>query len=65
VPLSVVGLLQYIGPTLQFLVGVWILREPFNANQLVGFCFIWAGLVVFAVAGVRAAARAKAARSAG
>ncbi len=63
IPLSVVGLLQYIGPTLQFLIGVLILREPFNANQLVGFCFIWSGLVVFAVAGVRAAARAKAARA--
>ncbi|WP_313320161.1 EamA family transporter RarD [Stenotrophomonas sp.] len=59
VPLSVVGLLQYIGPTLQFLAGVLILREPFNANQLVGFCFIWAGLVVFAIAGVRSATRAK------
>lgn len=59
IPLSVVGLLQYIGPTLQFLVGVLILREPFAASQLVGFGLIWAGLVVFAAAGVRAAARAR------
>ena len=59
IPLSVVGLLQYIGPTLQFLVGVWILREPFAASQLVGFCFIWAGLVVFAIAGLRAATKAR------
>jgi len=58
IPLSVVGLLQYIGPTLQFLAGVLILREPFAASQLVGFGFIWAGLVVFAAAGVRATARA-------
>jgi len=49
VPLSVVGLLQYIGPTLQFLVGVLILREPFALSKLVGFGFIWAGLAVFAV----------------
>lgn len=62
IPLSVVGLLQYIGPTLQFLVGVLILREPFNANQLVGFCLIWSGLVVFAVAGVRGARLARLAR---
>ena len=59
IPLSVVGLLQYIGPTLQFLVGVLIFREPFAASQLVGFGFIWAGLVVFALAGLRAAAKAR------
>ena len=59
IPLSVVGLLQYIGPTLQFLIGVLILREPFAPSQLVGFGLIWAGLVVFATAGVRAAARAR------
>ncbi len=61
VPLTVVGLLQYIAPTLQFLVGVLVFREPFNAEQLVGFALIWAGLAVFAVAGLRAAARARAA----
>lgn len=59
VPLTVVGLLQYIAPTLQFLVGVLVFREAFNANQLVGFCLIWAGLVVFAVAGVRKARMAR------
>jgi len=52
VPLSVVGLLQYIGPTLQFLVGVLIFGEPFALSKLVGFGFIWAGLVVFAISGL-------------
>jgi len=41
VALSVVGILQYVGPTLQFLAGVLILREPFTADKLVGFGFIW------------------------
>ncbi len=59
VPLSVVGLLQYIAPTLQFLVGVLVFREPFGAGQLLGFGLIWAGLAVFAVAGMRAAAKAR------
>jgi len=45
--------LQYVGPTLQFLAGVLILREPFTADKLVGFGFIWTGLAVFAVAGFR------------
>ena len=59
IPLSVVGLLQYIGPTLQFLIGVLVLHEPFASSQLVGFGLIWAGLAVFAVNGVRAAARSR------
>ncbi|KRG43797.1 hypothetical protein ARC78_06930 [Stenotrophomonas pictorum JCM 9942] len=59
VPLSVVGLLQYIAPTLQFLVGVLVFREAFEHRQLVGFGLIWAGLAVFALAGLRAATRAR------
>jgi len=59
IALSVVGLLQYIGPTLQFLVGVLVLREPFAASQLVGFAIIWAGLAVFAVTGLRTAGKAR------
>jgi chloramphenicol-sensitive protein RarD len=48
VPLSVVGLLQYIAPTLQFLTGVFIFHEAFDQQRLVGFVFIWIGLAVFA-----------------
>jgi chloramphenicol-sensitive protein RarD len=59
VPLTVVGLLQYIAPTLQFLVGVLVFREAFDRSQLVGFGLIWAGLAVFAIAGLRAATRAR------
>jgi len=59
IPLSVVGLLQYITPTLQFVAGVLLLREPFATSQLVGFGCIWAGLLVFAVVSIRAAAKAR------
>ena len=49
IPLWVVGLLQYIAPTLQFLIGVFIYKEPFSQNQLIGFGIVWAALIVFLV----------------
>ena len=48
VPLSVVGLLQYIAPTLQFLTGVFVFHEGFDQQRLIGFVFIWIGLAIFA-----------------
>lgn len=48
IPLSTVGLVQYIGPTLQFLVGLWVFREPFDVQRGVGFAFIWSALAVYA-----------------
>lgn len=52
VPLSVVGLMQYIAPTLQFLTGVFVFREAFDQDRLVGFIFIWVGLLIFAAEGM-------------
>jgi chloramphenicol-sensitive protein RarD len=49
VPLWVVGLLQYIAPTLQFLIGVFLYKEPFSHNQLIGFGIVWVALVIFLV----------------
>lgn len=48
IPLSHVGILQYIAPTLQFLLGVLVYHEPFPPARLVGFCIVWTGLIVFA-----------------
>jgi chloramphenicol-sensitive protein RarD len=53
VPLSVIGLLQYISPTIQFLLGVLVIREPFTPTQLSGFALVWVGLFVFGLDGVR------------
>ena len=53
VPLSVIGILQYIAPTIQFLLGVFLVREPFTKTQLSGFILVWLGLVVFGLDGVR------------
>lgn len=47
-PLSTVGLLQYLAPTCQFLLAVFLYREPFDQGQLLAFAFIWSALVLFA-----------------
>lgn len=47
IPLTVVGLLQYIAPTIQFLIGVFLYKEPFTHTQLIGFGIVWVALIVF------------------
>ncbi len=47
IPLTVVGLLQYITPTLQFLIGVFIYKEAFDQAHLFGFGIVWFALIVF------------------
>ena len=51
VPLSIVGLLQYISPSIQFVLGVFVLHEPFSTAQLAGFGLVWAALFVFSAYG--------------
>lgn len=50
--LTVVGLIQYLAPTLQFLLGVFVYDEPFTPTRLVGFLFIWGGLAVYSAEGL-------------
>jgi chloramphenicol-sensitive protein RarD len=45
--LTVIGIMQYIAPSLQFFIGVVIFNEPMSANRLLGFVFIWAALILF------------------
>ena len=52
IPLSVLGLLQYMSPTLQFLLGVWVFHEAFSTKRLVGFAVIWVALALYAAEGV-------------
>jgi chloramphenicol-sensitive protein RarD len=47
IPLSLVGLLQYIAPTLQLLLGVVVFGEPFGPERALGFVLIWAALAIF------------------
>lgn len=52
IPLSTLGLLQYITPTLQLLVGVWLYHEPFSAARLLGFAAIWIALALYSADGL-------------
>ena len=45
--LSTLGLLQYLAPTVQLALGVWHYHEPFARDRVIGFAFIWAGLVLY------------------
>jgi chloramphenicol-sensitive protein RarD len=47
IPLSLVGLLQYIAPTCQFLLGVLAYGEPFTHDRLIGFSVIWLALLLY------------------
>lgn len=49
IPLSLLGMLQYIGPTLQLLIGVWLYHEPFGEARLTGFALIWGALAVYSL----------------
>lgn len=46
-PLSVVGFLQYIAPTIMLFLGVIVFKEPFNQSDLFPFVLIWIGLMCF------------------
>jgi chloramphenicol-sensitive protein RarD len=48
IPLSLVGILQYISPTIQFMIGVFVYREPFTGTQLIVFSIVWFSLLIFA-----------------
>ena len=52
IPLSIVGLLQYIAPSIQLLIGVLVFKEAFGPERALGFAAIWLGLIVFAADGL-------------
>jgi chloramphenicol-sensitive protein RarD len=65
IPLYLVGLTQYIAPTIQFSLGVFLFNEPFSADRLAGFAMIWFALGVYSLGeylALRARKRAIAAR---
>ena len=57
IPLATVGFLGYISPSLQFILGVLVYREPFDAARLAGFIIIWVALAIYSVDGFLAARR--------
>lgn len=53
IPLSVLGLLQYVAPTMQFALGVLVFREEMPAVRWVGFALVWVALTALTADGVR------------
>ncbi len=51
IPMSVLGMLQYMSPSLQMLLGVWVFHEAFSSTRLVGFLFIWSALAIYMLEG--------------
>jgi len=54
-PLSTLGFIQYIGPTIQFLLGVFVYDEPFTRAHAICFGLIWTSLAVFSLHSWRSA----------
>lgn len=49
--LTQLGLLQYINPTIQLMLGVWLWHEPFSPARLAGFALIWSALLIYTIEG--------------
>jgi chloramphenicol-sensitive protein RarD len=49
IPLSMLGILQYIAPIMQFSLGVFVYNEAFTVSRLVGFSFIWIALLIYSM----------------
>lgn len=47
IPLSMIGVLQYLAPTIQFLIGVFLYKEDFDQSHLIGFSIVWLALIIF------------------
>ena len=53
IPLSTVGLLQYLTPVVQFLIAIAVFHEPMSPSRWVGFLLVWTSLIVMTVDGLR------------
>ena len=54
IPLTWIGLLQYIAPVLQFLLAVFVLNEPMPTSRWVGFCLVWSSLAILTFDSIKA-----------
>lgn len=50
IPLSSMGFLQYIAPTISLILGIFVFKESFTRAHMISFGFIWAGLIVYSLA---------------
>ena len=56
-PLATVGLIQYVGPTIQLALAVWVFHEPFDRARLMGFGLIWSAPALYSADGWRRSRR--------
>ncbi|MFC9971297.1 EamA family transporter RarD [Spirillospora sp. NPDC127200] len=59
VPMSTIGMLQYLAPVLQFMIGLLVQHEEMPASRWAGFLLVWAALAVLTADGLRAGHRAR------
>jgi chloramphenicol-sensitive protein RarD len=55
ISLATLGLVQYLSPSLQFLLGVFLFHEPMGGSRLLAFGFIWSALALYSLDGLRVA----------
>lgn len=51
IPLSMMGILQYIAPTIQLVIGVIVFHESFSSTRVIGFSIVWLALLIFGIEG--------------
>ncbi|WP_133544437.1 EamA family transporter RarD [Microbacterium sp. BK668] len=61
-PLTLMGMLQFIAPILQFIIGVWLLGEPMSLERWIGFALVWLALILLTADSVIASRRSRAQR---
>jgi chloramphenicol-sensitive protein RarD len=52
-PLATVGMVQYLSPSIQLMLGVWVFHEPFDTQRLLGFVLIWTALALVSIDALR------------
>lgn len=53
IPLSLIGILQYMTPTMQFFIGLFIFDEIFDLNRFIGYVWVWLGVILFIFSSLR------------
>jgi chloramphenicol-sensitive protein RarD len=54
IPLNMIGILQYLAPTIQFLIGVFVYKETFDTTRLIGFSIVWLAVIIFWIENIMA-----------
>ncbi len=52
IPLSTLGIVQYLAPTIQLSIGIFVFGETFPKQQMAGFALVWLGLLIYATEGI-------------